>query len=164
MPEPDDSILTLMTDLAGCLCAELTPEGEESFPCLCGPIPGTFPAQTYAGEGSDMAWVRLVDFYGSNTPGLQSQLPSSQVAGRSLIVEMGVVRCFPWPHRGVFSKDLLFGMFTQQIRDMGAMERALACCVGRSWDEEQLVIGNYRPIGPEGNMYGGTRSLALQLE
>lgn len=164
MPQPDDQILELLTDLAGCLCSELTPEGGEPFPCLCSPIPGNFPGQSYAGEGNDQAWVRLADFFPSNAPGQQQQRPVSEVFSRSLIVEMGVMRCFTWPNRSEFSSRLLDELFTQQMRDLGAMERALQCCVGRSWDESQLVVGNYRPIGPEGNMYGAVRSLALQID
>lgn len=165
MPQPDDRILELLTDLAGCLCSELTPDdADEPFMCLCNPIPGNFPAQSYAGEGEDMAWVRLVDFIATNTPGQQNQLTADRVFGRSLLVEMGVVRCFEWPERSEFGTDLLNDMFSRQMRDLGAMERALQCCVGRSWDQNQLVIGNYRPIGPEGNLYGGVRTLALQID
>lgn len=164
MPQPDDRIIEFLTDLSACLCAEITPEGAEEPPtCLCIPIPGNFPAQAYAGSGEDQAWVRLVDTFPSSVPGQQWQGTYDQAFGTSLVVEMGVARCFKLPRNGVFTETLLTSLWTQQMRDLGAMRRAIACCTGRSWDAGALVVGNYRPIGPEGNMSGAVIGLAIQI-
>lgn len=162
MPQPDDRIIDLLTDLSGCLCAELTPEGEEEPPeCLCGPIPGSFPGQTYAGEG-DVAWVRLVDSFPSNTPGQQWQGPFDQALATSLVVELGVMRCFEWPSDGAFDAELLESLWSRQMEDLGAMRRALVCCTGQSWSKKDLVVGNYRPV-TDGDMVGGLIAVALQI-
>lgn len=163
--EPDTKIITLLTDLQACLCSELTPEGEDRAPlCLCVPVPGAFPGHAYAGQGNDVAWVRLADYFPSNTPGVQAPLPFSSANGRTLLIEMGVVRCHAVPERLEYDEDLLTEIWTAQMRDLGAMERALACCTGRSWDANQFVIGNYRAIGLEGDMAGGMLSIAMQIE
>lgn len=164
MPQPDDKIIALLEALATCLCTELGSDGEEPPNCLCGLIPGIFPAQSYAGVGEDMAWVRLGDYFGSNSPGAQLQLPYNQVFGHTILIEMGVIRCVEWPADSMFEQNQLHGMTIQQIRDLGAMERAIACCAGSSWDDNQFVVGNYRAIGPEGDTLGGVISIAMQFE
>jgi hypothetical protein len=165
MPQPDDKILTLLNDLAACLCSQLSPDEDTPPPtCLCIPLPGAFPAQAYSGAGEDMAWVRLANYFGSNTPGQQVMLPFNQVHGRTLLIEVGVVRCFEWPEDSMFGEGDLTEIWNQQIRDLGSMERAIACCTNRSWDGNQFVVGNYVPIGPEGNMGGGMLSIAMQIE
>jgi hypothetical protein len=165
MPEPDDKIIALLTDLQGCLCAQLTPEGAEGPPlCLCIPIPGVYPGQAYAGVGQELAWARVADYFPSNTPGVQSLLPYNATHGRTVLIEMGVLRCHSVPKNGNYTSDQLLAMSTRQMEDIGSMERALACCTGASWDANQFVVGNYRPIGPEGDLYGGAISIAMQIE
>lgn len=164
MPQPDDLILERLNDLAACLCAELTPAGADEVPmCLCIPVPGAFMAQAYVGEGEDVAWVRLADSFPSNRPGVQHVNTFDQVGGTSLMVEMGVMRCFPVNQDGSVDPGDLTETWRQQIRDLGAMRRAIQCCTGRSWSARDLVVGNYRPIGPEGDLVGGVISLALQV-
>src|SRR5690349_23660354 len=97
MPQPDDRIITLLNDLQACLCAELSTDDEPAPTCLCVPIPGSFPAQAYMGTEGDVAWVRLANYFGSNSPGQQSVQPFNQVHARTLLIEVGVVRCFEWP-------------------------------------------------------------------
>lgn len=99
-----------------------------------------------------------------STYGLLSVLPYNQVAARTLLIEVGVVRCFEWPDDSMFGEGDLTVIWKQQMRDLGAMERAIACCTGRSWDGNQFVLGNYIPIGPEGNMGGGMFSIAMQID
>lgn len=164
MPEPDDTIKTLLQDLSTCLCNEITvPPATEPPTCLCIPIPGIFPADVYGGAG-DMAWVRLVDMFPSNTPGVQFEGTYDQSFSSSIIVEMGITRCYKVPNKGVLGERLLLSMWEQQMSDVGAMERAIVCCTGRTWDASQLRVGNYRPRGPEGELYGGVKVLALQLD
>lgn len=165
MSQPADRIIELLQSLQGCLCAELTPEGEEKPPtCLCIPIPGAFNAMAYSGDGEDAAWVRLQDMFPSNTPGVQWSGPFDQSVSTTLLVEVGVVRCFDWPQDGSFGEDDLLAIWEQQMRDAGALQRAIHCCTNSTWDASQLVVGNYRPIGPEANMTGGMIVLALQLD
>lgn len=165
MPQPDGKIIELFTDLQACLCSELTPEGDDEPPlCLCVPLPGFYPAQTYAGVGTEVAWVRLADYFPSNSPGVQAQVPFNAAHGRTLLIEVGVLRCYDVPDDGEFDSELLMSMWLRQMADLGAIERAIACCTGRSWDSNQFVVGNYRPIGPEGDLFGGAMAIAMQIE
>src|SRR6478736_1573141 len=164
MPQPDDTIITLMSDLSACLCAELaTMAGTEDPPtCFCTPIPGSFPGQAYMGQGEDIAWVRLADMFPSNTPAQQNNVPLAMVAASTLIVEMGVMRCFSPNRDGSWSQEELHDLWLIQMRDLGAMQRAIQCCTGRSWDDNQVVVVNYVPVGPEGDVVGGRIPLAVQ--
>lgn len=165
MPNPDDRIIQLLEALTTCLCGEIVDAApdEAPIPCLCSPLPGAFPGQAYQGGGEDMAWVRLVNYFPSNTPGVQSNLPYKSAVGRSMLIEVGILRCVEWPADSMFSAEELQPIWEQQMRDLGIMERAIACCTGRTWDDGQFVEGNYVPIGPDANVVGGAISLALQL-
>lgn len=162
--EPEDTIITLMSDLAACLCSELAAISGDGEPptCFCTPIMGAFPGQAYLGTAGDIAWLRVVDTFGSNTPGEQTGLTFDQTSGETVIVEMGVMRCFSPPKS--WGGDDLHELWVRQMQDWGAMKRAIACCTGRSWDDNQLVVGNYVPMGPEGDIFGGMIPLAIQIE
>lgn len=163
MPNPDDRILGYLNGLATCLCTELAALDGAPPRCLCGIIPGSFPGQSYGGVGVDMAWVRLANYFGSNTAGAQLQLTYDRVLGRTLVIEIGVVRCFKVPRGGVFDEVSLADMTTRQMRDLGAIERAIACCSSATWNGHDFVVGNYVPIGPEGDVFGGLFQIALQM-
>lgn len=165
MPQPDDRIIELLEDLTACLCSELIVGDEDVFDgCFCIPIPGQFVGQAYLGAGADIAWVRLVTTFPSNTPGQQLNAPAAQVYGTTYIVEMGVMRCLKIKPTGTPTAAQLQQWWRQQMRDLGSMQRALACCTGKSWDANQFVVGSYVPVGPDGDLLGGTQSVALQLE
>lgn len=166
MPQPDDRIITRLEDLSACLCAELAEmNGPDGSPpaCLCIPIPGSFPAQAFSTGGEDMGWVRLVDKFPSNTPGQQAALTYNMVSGFTVVIEMGVARCFEYPDDSVFDEEHLTQIWRQQMRDIGAMDRAINCCTGRSWRGNDFVVGNYRSMGPEGNMLMGLITIAMQF-
>jgi len=166
MPQPDDTIITLMSDLSACLCAELgAMAGTDSAPtCFCTPIPGSFPGQAYVGEGEDIAWVRLVEMYPSNTPGQRLATTLDTAAAMTLIIEVSVMRCFQLRRDGTWNETMLNDLWERQMRDVGALQRAIQCCTGRTWDENQVVVGNYVPMGPQGDMLGGMIPLAVQIE
>lgn len=165
MPQPDDRIIELLEDLTACLCSELiVGDAAEFAGCFCIPLPGQFPGQAYLGKGADIAWVRLVSTFPSNTPGQQLNAPASQVFGTSYLVEMGVMRCWKINTNNTPTPAQLQSAWRQQMRDLGSMQRALACCTGKSWNANQYVVGNYVPMGPDGDVYGGVQSVALQLE
>jgi hypothetical protein len=164
MPQPDDDIITRLEDLTACLCGEMTPEdAEEPAACLCIPIPGSFPAQAFSGKGEDMGWVRLVDKFPSNAPGQQSPLTYNMVSGFSVIVEIGIARCFDFPDDSMFDEEQLTAIWRQQMRDIGIIDRAIACCATRTWHGNEFIVGNYSSMGPEGNMLMGRVQIAMQL-
>ena len=41
----------------------------------------------------------------------------------------------------------------KQMADMAAMRRAIVCCNG---DFDDIILGQYTPLGPAGGVYGGT--------
>lgn len=165
MPQPDDRIIELLEDLTACLCSNLIVGDDVEFAgCFCIPIPGQFVGQAHLGGAADIAWVRLVTTFPSNVPGQQLNAPAAQVFGTTYLVEMGVMRCWQINKNATPTAAQLQARFRQQMRDLGSMQRALVCCSGKSWDPNQYVVGNYQPIGPDGDMYGGAQSIALQLE
>src|SRR6478735_7782123 len=90
-----DRINDRLEALTACLCAELTPDDAvEPFLCLCQRIPGVFPGESYAGEGEDMAWVRVGTAYPSQVLGQAAQIPGNCSTSIGWDVEIGVMRCF----------------------------------------------------------------------
>jgi hypothetical protein len=162
MSQPADRIIALLEDLTACLCSEVAED--DSTMCFCIPIPGQFVGQAYLGGAADIAWVRLVTTFPSNIPGQQLNIPAAQVFGTTYLVEMGVMRCWNIKRTNTPTPEQLMAAWRQQMVDLGAMQRALQCCTGKSWDPNQYVVGNYQPIGPDGDMIGGAMSVALQLE
>lgn len=166
MAEPDDTIISMMSSLSACLCAQLAElAGTEEPPtCFCTPILGEFPGQAYIGKGTDIAWVRLFDMFPSSAPGQRAALTLDRLPATSLMIELGVMRCFSLPKDGAYSEQMLHDLWVIQMRDVGALQRAISCCTGRTWEENQIVVGNYVPMGPQGDLFGGMIPLAVQIE
>jgi hypothetical protein len=151
-----------MESLAECLC-----EAVGSDLCFCGLIPGEGVIETYSTGCDDvcgMAYVRLA----SATPGNSlssvanvAQQPGNCQQGLLVPLEIGVFRCFPPPDQDGNPPDAatMLAITEQQIDDMMAMRRAVACCA----DSRDIVLGTYSPIGPEGLSIGGFWTLTLMV-
>lgn len=162
------SVYTVLTDLAACLCAELTPEGADAPNlCFCGVIAGDLPydamgvgcdGNPYEDDNCGQAWVRLVNAYPSTQVGVADVEPRNCANAVGFDVEIGVVRCFPIEERGGAVSDIeMLSAVQQQVEDMYAMQRAILCCGAL----EDYVLGQYLPSGPEGGLVGGVWTLSV---
>lgn len=135
--------------LAGCLCAAV--DSDQKL-CFCGILVGTAPYDV-TGECSDdacgQAWVRVVTAYPASELGVADTSPNNCAKGLGLDIEVGVMRCFPVSGDPPTVAELL-EVSDKQVADMLAMRRAILCCVEELDDGVEVVMGEYTPIGPEG--------------
>jgi hypothetical protein len=154
----------MLTNLAACLCAELTPDGADGPDlCFCGLMPGQQPALDLGDcpDACGMAWVRLMDAYPAVGLGVEWDPTNNGGCGPMIgaTVEVGVIRCFEQPaHGGPPEPEELLAGTQQQIEDMLAMRRAIMCC---NLDDEDYALGRYAPYGPQGFIVGGWWTLDL---
>lgn len=151
---PDAQVWPLLTDLASCLCREITDAGLPE-PCFCGVLPGAQVALDYCTSCDDgrcgMAWTRLAAILPvlSETP-----VPRRCQVGLVISIEAGVVRCAPMPDDDGNPPSMAeqFEATALQMADQAAIQRALLCCSGI----EAPVLGAYQPLGPLGGCVGGS--------
>lgn len=157
----------VLSDLAACLCASLTPEDADGPNlCFCGVLAGDQPYDAMGiGEGCDddtcgQAWVRMVNSYPSTSVGVADLEPNNCAKALGLDIEVGVLRCFPLEENGgILSAEDLDQAVRDQLDDMIAMQRAILCCSTL----EDYVLGMYLPMGPIGNVIGGTWTLSVLI-
>lgn len=152
------AISDVLTDLAACLCAELTPEGEEGPGlCFCGVLPGNQAALEYTWECDDlcgMAWVRLALSYPANGIGIVDERPSNCGAELGVDIEVGIIRCLELPEDGEAPDGAtMLASSIEQADDIEAIRRAIACCSPLA--ETGYILGPYQPYGPQGGIVGG---------
>jgi hypothetical protein len=160
---PDTRIWPLATQLASCLCAELTAAGGPE-PCFCGVLAGDSVAFDYCspceGNACGMAWVRL-----AAVAPLQSAVGNTIAIGRcspSLVAtfEVGVLRCAPTltEDGGLPSMADQLDAAELQASDMAAAGRAAACCFT---DGRLVIVGAWTPVGPQGGCLGGSWTVTV---
>lgn len=167
MSLPYSPIAARMEALSACLCAAiLDPANGVPDVCFCGIVPGEAVAAQYAGNCSSkcgMAWVRLVSVYPSNAVGVLSVLPARCDTGMGMDVEVGIVRCMsvgdqqgnlPTPKEQLDAALL-------QYADIAVMWKAILCC--EAIPSGDVILGQYRPIGPEGGLVGGSFTLSMAV-
>lgn len=158
---------SLLCDIAACLCAELTPEGAPgSGLCFCGVAPGRTFAEDYI-FGCDSkcgaAWVRLITAYPADGPGLRAENPTRCGSFLGADIEVGVIRCVEQESDGAPPTEAAMEDATaQQIADMVAIRKALACCP--SLNDLDYSLGHYTPSGPNGAVVGGTWTVSVVFE
>jgi hypothetical protein len=149
------TVATILQALAACLCAQIT---EENAPktCFCGVVPGSAAIADYAGDCESlngMAWVRLVNSYPAVGVGVQDETPGSCGTSLGFDIEMGMLR--HWPIQAEPKDEAETLAATQlQLDDMMLMRRAVACCDALGGKDYSL--GQYLPIGPLGDLVGGS--------
>ena len=151
------TVLSVMLEqLATCLCGKIT-ELDLPAPCYCGVLPGAGVAVD-TGEcldGDGMAYVRLVNTYPSETPGVQLTRPGNCGVSLGFDLEVGMWRNYPIDELGnpIGEVDNL-AVSRLQMADLDAMMKAISC--GCWLDPADYVVGQYAPAGPMGGMVGGT--------
>lgn len=152
----DYALWPALMELTTCLCAEVANAGLPEL-CFCGLVPGDTVAWDYIGDtGQGMAWVRLMNIYPSAAfPAVDSTLRSSCASPLAAQVEMGILRCAPSPDSDGTPPSMAaqWEATRLQLADMAAMYAAVRCCYDR---QENMVLGQYNPAGPEGGVVGGT--------
>lgn len=142
-------VKALIDNLAECLCAEVN--ADDSL-CFCGVLVGTAPYDV-SGECSDQkcgqAWVRLVLSYPASEVGVADTTIGNCGKGLGLDLELGVMRCFPISEEPPTEAELL-AVSDKQIEDMLGMRRAITCCFADEEEDIGYVMGEYTPVGPEG--------------
>jgi hypothetical protein len=87
-------------------------------------------------------------------------------ADRTLTLEMGVVRCAPSADASsVPSEDQWTAAALQLDADMGSMEAAVCCAFGdlEGSAAEEISVGEYQPLGVDGNCIGGTMTVLIRM-
>jgi hypothetical protein len=168
MPLTDNRIFGLLTDLAGCLCAQINDEANGlQGVCFCGVMPGEAVAMDYV-DGCDddtcgMAYVRLTTLYPSATIGQVDQRPGNCGLGLGIDIEVGILRCISgYDDSGTLPDEAeVLAKVQQQTADAFAMIRAINCCA--SLPSKEFIMGQYAPVGPMGGVVGGTITLSVGI-
>lgn len=154
---------TTLESLAACLCAELVDVGPDL--CFCGVIIGE---DTYdlsgigdcESGGCGQAWVRVTSSYMASELGVQDTDGGNCNLELNVELEIGVLRCLEIPDRGEANTPAeLLAAFRQQQADMLAVRRSVLCC--DAVDIEDVIMGVFSPIGPQGGLYGGVWTVVL---
>lgn len=160
----DVSIWPILSELAACLCAEISVNGES--PCFCGVVAGNIvPTEGVDGcETCGAGYVRLVDAYPSTQLFPQADQSPTCRSVLAFNVVVGVVRCAPtgdgdYPP----SQDELTEFARQVFADMAAIRRAIRCCLtDDKFEDITYVLGSYTPLPDEGGIGGGEWQLVIQ--
>lgn len=163
MPITTSAAQDAIEKIATCLCAALEAAGGPTL-CFCGVLAGEAVSADYGGPCGDacgMAWVRFTNAYPSTVLGAQHTEAGNCATMLGLDVELGVLRCIsPGDDSGNPPTPAQWLAATQlATSDMMAMRSALVCC-GFGND---LIVGMYTPIGPQGGLVGGAFQAALQV-
>jgi hypothetical protein len=163
--------LVLAQELLACLQTQLTapataypiaPQyvmlraGEQVTPLL-----GTNDDECCRGLG----WVRISTLTGVRELGTLDNVSCFRQE-RRLTLELGVVRCAPSsPVGSVPTEDQWTLAATQLDSDMGSMEAAICCAFGdiEGSAAEEVAVGEYRPVGVDGNCIGGTMLVHIMM-
>lgn len=146
------TIADALREVAGCVDAKLCVKCEVNL------LPGQLPMWTSV----DMAWVRLVNAYPSTTFPQQRVGDDNCAAPLAYGVEVGIIHCIPGVgNRGQAPTAATLEEITVQIlQDMEDIKEALRCCLP-GW---LLILGTWTPIGPTGNVVGGTWQMQIARE
>jgi hypothetical protein len=160
-----NQIDTLLTALAGCLCAEIaasdTPE-----PCFCGVMPGIRIAVDYVGMCEDrdgMAWTSLTLAYPASSVGVVDQTLNNCSTGIGIEIQIGIMRSAPTMDAEGNPPDEAMQLATSQIQtaDMLSMIKAVQCC--EEMQRYDHILSQYNPVGPEGYAVGGFFTVMVAL-
>lgn len=151
------STYDLMVSLAACI---ETTFDEEQRPAVCfnGVIMGDGMSAAWAGECDNglcgMTWVRLVNIYPADSPGAQNTQPANCSNGLGAEFEVGVLRCTPIDATDAEEEEADSLQTTSDVlADMVSLRKALLCCT--DLPKNEMVLGNWTPMGPLGGLVGG---------
>ena len=152
----DVRVMPVLMDLHECLCTELEKSGL-SADCACLLVHGNVLNVAPPTAGKGVAWVGIQSIYPSKTFPSPVSDRDTCVAPLAALVTVGLLRCYAVKVNGESYEDMLLWM-DKQMADMAAMRRAIVCC---GLSVEDISLGVYTPIGPEGGVYGGTWTVTL---
>lgn len=122
------------------------------------------------GTGEDecctgLAWVRVAAVGTLVDPDTNNPCVSSQ---RRITLELGTARCIPF---GTVQSGPTCDQWTEAAlkmdSDHGSMEAAVCCATETIQDmqfEPIVRIGNYEPLGPDGNCLEGTLTMTIDYD
>lgn len=160
-------IADVLTDLAACLCAELTPDGAEGPDmCFCGVMPGAQPAMMLScadGNCKGQAWVRLTGAYPAVAPAIQSEVGTGGCGTfLGFDIEVGIARCIEVPYDGQApTVEMQEAAVIAQVDDIQTIRKVIACCP--TLRELEYELGTYIPIGPEGVVVAGFWTVSVVI-
>lgn len=153
----DTAAWPVLTQLVTCLRQEIANAGVPE-PAFIGILPGAVWVADYAADCGGQAWVRLVTTYPSVAFPNPDAEPNNFDRLLAVQVEVGIARCAPSsdddgtpPSVGEQAEAARL-----QLADMQVLYRTLRCCL-----DDDSVLGQYAPVGPEGGVLGGTWTAAL---
>lgn len=154
---PDTKVWPILVELKDCLCTTLREAELLPGNCFCGIMPGSDVSFDYQ-EG--MAWVRLTDANLSTTFPTVAEYRSGCGAPLAFGVEVGALNCIPGlSSTGTFPTAAVREEAARvQITTMQKMREAILCCMPKGLE---ISLGVYTPIGPEGNLVGGTWTASI---
>lgn len=116
-------------------------------------------------DGTDLccegfAWVRVVRIYPSVRFPQQVDDPNNcNVSSYAIELEMGAIRCMPFER----DCDIWTAAALQVDADAAAMRRAL-CCYRPTVVTDQVLAGEWTPVGSDGGCIGGTMTITVQAD
>lgn len=158
----DPLVWPLLTDLASCLCRQITELGLPE-PCFCGVLSGDSVALDYCqpcGVKCGMAWVRLAGIVPQSTGTQISRSARGCPAQLEVSVEVGIARCAPVADaRGnPPTMDAQLDAARLQAADMNAARRAVQCCF-----DGDATLDAWAPLGPQGGCIGGAWLVTVEV-
>lgn len=125
------------------------------------PLLGTNDDECCRGLG----WVRIASITGVRDLGERENVTCFQQE-RTLTLEMGVVRCAPTSDTSsVPTEDQWTDAALKLDSDQGDMEAAICCAFGdiEGSPAEEVSVGEYQPLGVDGNCIGGTMTVLIRM-
>lgn len=167
MPIIEDPVAWPLAErIRDCLCEML----EDSLPvkCCCIWYGDSVPWDDCSAEGDreGMAWVRIeTDYATDNFPNpIVRPSPCGGMDGWTVQLELGVMRCAPTVNANGLLPDCEAntGAAWKAAHDKHLMRRVLMCCDWRD-NDQQFVIGQWRPQGGEGGCQGGVLPVTVHV-
>lgn len=161
------NITQCLTDIAACLCSTIESSRVPNV-CFCGVVPGDAPVADYVGSctGVDqgMAWVRLMAMYPANGVNVLDESPQNIAGATGADIEIGIIRPVPPPDPmgNPPTPEQYAAMAELAADDATVMLRTIKCC--DTLLDLQHLMGQYAPIGPQGDVYGGSWAVAVLLD
>lgn len=161
--------IVIAQELLACLQTELVaspyPIAPEHVMMRAGaevtPLLGTNRDECCEGLG----WVRIASITGVHDVGDLSNV-SCFSQERTLVLELGVVRCAPTSDvSSVPTEAQWLDAALKLDSDQGDMEAAICCAFSdlEGSAAEEVSVGEYRPLGVDGNCIGGTMLVNIRM-
>lgn len=153
-------IIAALTD---CLCETIAKDGGGAA-CWCGFYPGQTPSWDYCGECSSrkcgMAYVVLDSMYPSDSLPNPSLTPQHCGSPLAVTFRVGVLRCVPQMEEdgSLPNEEELLEAGLAIVADAAAIWSVVSCCL-----DEDVFVGQYTSLGPEGGCAGGEWTVTVGL-